>query len=287
MSGLELVGLLLAGYAGIVAFLVWRLLHPGIGRPIPGPVPWIEPRSLEVDGTRLHVGVFDPGGGAPVCILQHGLGESGDALAAEADLLRRLGFGIVLMDLPGHGRSGFEATTYGVREGHLLARVIGALDVADRVTIAWGRSVGAATVLHVAPSLPALRAVITDGMFDNPLRSIARHAVERPRYRWLLPVLPGVVLMIYLYLRARRAIVFPEALVGRVAVPILFVTGTRDIGMPPRVQWRLKRGAAHPASEVIAVPDAGHYGCFPRAPGVFESWLTRWGCPAATRQAAV
>ena len=276
MSG-QWLAALLAGYGVAVTVAARRLLFPGIGRPCPPLPPWLPSRMVAVGGMRVHVGSFDADGASPVCVLQHGLGECGGTLAAEVELLRRLGFGIIVMDLPGHGHSSRQATTYGVRESRVLRLVIDTLGLTDRVTVVWGRSVGAAAVLRMAPTLPALRAVILDGMFDNPLRSIIRHALERPRFRALIPLLPGVLALLYLFLLGASATRFPMRIVATVDLPVLFITGSKDVGMPPRVQRRLLARARHADSAMVEVPDAGHYGSFARSPESFERWLVRYG----------
>ena len=281
-----LAGALVIGYATMAGVAVRRLLFPGLGRPCPPPLSWMESRAMELEGIRVHVSVYKMDGAGPVCVLQHGLDECGGKLVAEAELLRRLGFGIVMMDLPGHGRSSWKPTTYGARESQLLQQVVHTLGLADRVTLLWGRSVGAATVLRMAPNLPRVAGVILDGMFDNPLRSIVRHVMERPRYRPFIPLLPGVLGTLYLFLMGAGATRFPIEIVETVNVPVLFITGSKDVGMPPRVQRRLLARARHPESEMVEVPDAGHYGSFSKAPARFEAWLARYGAVRLESQPA-
>lgn len=282
MTPWGIAGAAAAVYAALVAFVAFRLLFPGVGRPRPAAPSWMHAFTLDIHGRAVHVTESVPDSAVPVCVLQHGLGECAGTLAQEAQLLRRLGFGIVMMDLPGHGGSALAATTYGVHESRLLREVLERLGLTDRVTVAWGRSVGAATVVNLAGALPRLTTIVADGMFESPLGSIVRHATERARFRPFLPLLPGVVAVIYLFLLARRATRFPAAVVGGVGVPILFITGSRDVGMPPRVQRLLLSRAGHPGSRFVEVADAGHNACFRTSPEPFERWLTRGDASDAT-----
>jgi len=282
----ELLAAAVAGYGGISALLAGRLLFPGIHQTRVPPPPWLTAEQLTIDRMRIRLHVSLPDGSSPVCVLQHGLGECSAGLTTEAALLRRLGLGVVMMDLPGHGESDIAATTYGPREARILGAALDALEVAGRVTILWGRSTGAAAVLKAAATLPNVKALILDCMFDNPLQAIVRHAVQRPLYRPLIPLIPGVIGPLYLFLRTQGAHRFPIETIGGVDLPLLLVTGSGDLGMPPVAQQRLLARARHKDSRVLVVPGARHYECFRREPQVFEEWLVRYGRRAGAMAAA-
>jgi pimeloyl-ACP methyl ester carboxylesterase len=266
----------LAIYAICSAAVALRILYPGIGAPrFPLPA-GMASQAIRVEGTTVEVSVHLPDPRAPVCVLQHGLGQSRGTLAAEADLLARFGFGVVMMDLPGHGGSDRRATTFGGREARLLRQVLDRLGVAERVTVLWGRSVGAATVLRAASTLPGVQTVVLECMFDNPLRTVTRHAVAHPRFLPLLPLLPGVLLVLWVFLLVHGAHRFPIVLLPTLSVPLLVVAGSRDVGSPPEVQARLLSRSRHPSSRMAIVAEALHYECFARAPEIFEDWLERY-----------
>ena len=252
MAG-EYVAAALACYGGLSALAARRILYPGRRLAVSAGPSWLVPSYITAGGIRVQVHTALSDASAPVCVLQHGLGECSTRLADAAACLRRLGFGVVMMDLPGHGGSSLAATTYGAREARVLAAVLDRLDVARRVSILWGRSTGAATVLRAAAGLPHVRALILECMFDNPIRAIARHAFGR-RYQPLLP--------------------------------LLLVSGSEDRGMPPHAQQRMLARARHHETRVVIVPGAGHYQCFPRQARTFEDWLVRYGFPDRTRPAA-
>ena len=284
MAG-EYVAAALACYGGLSALAARRILYPGRRLAVSAGPSWLVPSYITAGGIRVQVHTALSDASAPVCVLQHGLGECSTRLADAAACLRRLGFGVVMMDLPGHGGSSLAATTYGAREARVLAAVLDRLDVARRVSILWGRSTGAATVLRAAAGLPHVRALILECMFDNPIRAIARHAFGR-RYQPLLPLLPGTVASISLFLRARKATRFPLDTVCDVPLPLLLVSGSEDRGMPPHAQQRMLARARHHETRVVIVPGAGHYHCFPRQARTFEDWLVRYGFPDRTRPAA-
>lgn len=269
----------LATYLGVSAVAAWRLLYPGLRTSAALPPPELASETMTIDGVRVAVSVRVPDAGSPVCVLQHGLGQTRASWSGEAALLAQLGFGLVMMDLPGHGGSDRRATTYGAREARLLGGAIDRLGLAGRVTVLWGRSVGAAAVLQLAETLPAVKTLILECMFDSPLRAIARHAIGNARFRPLLPLLPGVLAVLWCVLLAHGALRFPLARIGSARVPVLLVTSTGDVGAPPSAQARLRARARHPDSRTVFVAEARHYECFARDAASFRSWLERHGAP--------
>jgi pimeloyl-ACP methyl ester carboxylesterase len=263
-----------ACYGGMSGAVAKKLLLPGIGKLRPASLAWLQPQVLNIDGTRIRFDSYLPRG-AGVCLLQRGLGDSAAALGREAELLRELGCGVLMMDLPGHGGSGPLVTTFGTREARFLHQAIAEFGLTNRIVAAWGRSVGAATVLQIAPSLPNLRCLILDSMFDGPLRAVTRYALGHPRLRMLLPLVPGVLAWLRLSLMLTGPQHSPVRSIREVRVPTLLITGSRDIGMPPKVQRRLASLLRCSQHAVAVVPEAGHLDCFARAPETYRQWLTR------------
>jgi fermentation-respiration switch protein FrsA (DUF1100 family) len=217
-----------------------------------------------------------PNGGA--VILLHGLGDTRIGMTAEARFLLEAGYAVLLPDARGHGESGGQVISYGVREAEdvrrwsdwLLARVPGAR------LYGLGASMGAAVLLQSLAVEPHFRAVVAECPFVN-FRQIALHRLHQ-RSRVPAPLLEPVVLLSFAYARARYGVnlwsVSPAAVVRSTTVPILFIHGTEDTSIPVRHSRVLH--ALNPATRLWEVAGAAHVSSYPTQPEAYRRHVLDW-----------
>lgn len=128
------------------------------------------------DGAAEIAAWFIPAGAeAPVIVMVHGRDASRTAAVAgnfleEAKLLHDAGFGVLMLDLRGHGESSDARFTFGLRERY---DVLGAVDwlvargIAPGQIGVLGLSLGAAASIGAAAAEPAIGALVTDSAFAD------------------------------------------------------------------------------------------------------------------------
>jgi fermentation-respiration switch protein FrsA (DUF1100 family) len=128
------------------------------------------------DGVRLH-GWYVPSRNGAAVVVRHGSGSTSSNALDQAKVLSAHGFGVLVTDARGHGRSGGRAMDFGWF-GDLDTRA--AVDVlAARSDIrpgaigALGLSMGGEEVLGAAAADPRIRAVVAEGVTG---RTAADHA---------------------------------------------------------------------------------------------------------------
>lgn len=239
-----LVAMASAYVAGMV-LMQRRLLFPRptvVGAPErPGDASqvWLPTSEGRVEAWYLPPVVTTPGP-APAMIFFHGNAELIDFLPADFAEPRRWGIGVLLVELPGYGRSSGAPSEHAiegvVRAAHDWTRTQGAID-SQRI-IAYGRSLGgaAAAILAAERSTAAL-------ILESTFTSIRAFA---PRF-WL----------------PEFAVLDPFDTVSRLAAyggPVLVLHGDRDGLIPLHQAEELARAAQHSELEVLA---CGHNDCPP------------------------
>jgi dipeptidyl aminopeptidase/acylaminoacyl peptidase len=258
MRGLGAIAVvLLAGIAAMcvrAAHAAYRELHPPrivadlAEAHALGELEAIELRT--VDGLTLRGWWHPPANGAAV-VLAHGDAANRAQLLPEATGLARAGFGVLLLDLRGHGTSEGR-TTLGDRER---------LDVAAAVDHAAGRpgvravgvlgfSIGGLAAFGAAASDPRIRAVAALSTCPSLATMLRREHTG---------LISGAVAV--LTVRAHGVALEnarPEKEVCAVAPrPVLLVDGERDPEAPPAIGAVLARSACGPV-EVWPVRGGGH-----------------------------
>src|SRR5207245_11514111 len=149
-SGAEMQALALLGVPDLRLDWLRRLSHAALVAQ--GAESW----TGTLGGHRVHRYAFAGAGSGPPALLLHGLGGSADSMATLIAPLLPLSPRVVLLDLPGHGRSP------PARGGPLSAREYGNVVVAavDRLAADFGKvalvgnSLGGALALHAAHERP-------------------------------------------------------------------------------------------------------------------------------------
>jgi len=256
----------------VVAYLVY---HPPRQRRRRAPSAFgLDPTELWITGSsakgRLHAW-HCPGDPQRVVVLGHGMGLDKSHSLAQAQLLHRAGYTVVLFDFRNHGASFRDhgLTRFSHRFNDDLVAVVDQMrampEHAQARIAVWGFSFSTFPVLDTLAQLDgAVQAVICD---SGPTRDLSVIINSLPR-SGLLPVpqalraAPARQLWQAVYQRLAMTILDPpanwppEAQQGVSGTPMLFVVGDRDAVAPvDQVRAVARR---YPRAELLVVPGAGH-----------------------------
>lgn len=223
------------------------------------------------DGYTLHAELLKtPQATSKYILISHGYTDNRMGSLKYAKMYLSLGFNCIAYDLRGHGENAPAPTTYGLREGQDLKRLIE--DTRKRypeMTLLGlhGESLGAATTLTALQYKPQVDFVVADCGFsdiENVLRGGYRNA-HLPE--WLFYVADiGARLRYGVSLQAMRPI---DALAENV-IPILFIHGAEDTFILP--QNALDMAARTKGTqETWLVPHAGHAASILTAPADYAA----------------
>jgi pimeloyl-ACP methyl ester carboxylesterase len=199
----------------------------------------------------------------------HGLNRSRIEMIKKVPFVHERGWNVLLFDLRHHGESGGDSTTFGVREREdVEAAAQLARERSPGPVVAWGVSLGGASVVMAAARDPGIAGVICDSSFRD-LRSTVEHHLRLFRgFRWWLRLVPQwPVADEVIFWMGRRGGFDPaqasvvdaaEKLGGR---PALFVANSDDRRMPKEIAFELQQ-AAGPQAEVLIVPGDSHGGAW-------------------------
>ena len=128
------------------------------------------PRRFEVvakDEAVISALELDPSPGVAkrgTAYLFHGFGNHKEPMLPVAKRLADAGFRCIAWDSRGHGQSGGERASYGMREVDDALRVIKEARKRDQrprgEEVVWGYSMGAAVALQTLPELPKVKAAV-------------------------------------------------------------------------------------------------------------------------------
>jgi pimeloyl-ACP methyl ester carboxylesterase len=139
------------------------------------------------DGTRLS-GWWVPSRSGAAVVLLHGAGENRAAGLPQAEVLADAGYGVLLLDARGHGRSGgrgMDLGWYGESDVRGAVGFVAAQDGVDAGRIGLlGLSMGGEEAIGAAAAAPEVRAVVAEG-------ATGRTADDKAA--WLPGGVPGAV----------------------------------------------------------------------------------------------
>ena len=266
-----LTALLLAGYFGLGLFVADQLTRP-IRRPLDktpalvglgykdvqflargGDVTisaWFIAPPPEAQGRRAVILVHGKDG-CRMCEFQ------GGELPFTAALNKR-GFGVLLIDLRGHGASGDARFTFGLNERRDIEGAVDwlrAQGFGPGSTGVLGISMGGASAIGAAAEEPGIGAVVTDSAYAD-FRSILE--AEFPKASGLPGFfLPAVTLSSRVFLGSDIESSRPVDEIGRIAPrPVLIIHAAGDPRIPKSHAERL--AAAYPAAQLWLTPAQDH-----------------------------
>ena len=209
------------------------------------------------DGVRLSAWYIPPRNGAAVVLLP-GAGSTRTAVLGQAAVLARHGYGALLVDTRGHGRSGGHAMDFGWWGNRDLAAAVSFLDRqpgvrAGKIAV-LGESMGGEQALAAAGADPRIRAVVAEGATGQQLADHGwlpggtEGALQRGM-EWVMYTAAGVIS------GAPRPMSIPDAVRAAGGRPTLIIAGGAVADESAAARW-FRRLARH--RQVWVVPHAGH-----------------------------
>jgi pimeloyl-ACP methyl ester carboxylesterase len=215
-------------------------------------------------------------------VLAHGLNRTRVEMVKKAPFLHARGWNALLFDMRHHGQSGGETTTFGEREKEdVRAAVLFARSRASGPVVAWGVSLGAASVILAAADDPTIAGIVGDSSYRSLVDTVHHHLRIFRGYRWwgkIVPPWPTADAV--LFWMGRRGGFRPDAIDVRAAAarlagrPVLFVANTEDRRMPKEIAFELKEAAGEGAM-VLLVPGKSHGGAWRDGTAAYEAAVTR------------
>lgn len=142
--------------------------------------------TLNENGHKIQAYFYSGKPNNGVLLLCHGHGVTHGHMDDMVGFLRKAGLGIILFDFRAHGRSEGKLCSIGVKEWNDIAFVIeaakkkGFIDESTNLA-AYGRSMGAASLINGSAKLPDIKAFILESSFENLRKIAARDAWHNVR----------------------------------------------------------------------------------------------------------
>ena len=223
------------------------------------------------DGVRLSAWYVPARNGAAVVLLP-GAGSTRTAVLGQAAVLARHGYGALLLDTRGHGRSGGHSMDFGWWGGRDLAAAVSFLarqpGVQGGKIAVLGESMGGEQALAAAGSDPRIRAVVAEGATgqqtaDHGWRPNDITGTIDRGMEWVQYTAAGLIS------GAPQPMSIPDAIRAATPRPALIIAGGSVADEPVAAHWFQ---AASPATvQVWLVPHAGHTQGLATAPGAWEA----------------
>lgn len=208
--------------------------------------------------------------GRGAILLLHGVRSDRRSMLGRARMLARLGYSVLLVDLPAHGESTGDRITFGLREGEGVRAALDSLRVelpGEPIGVV-GVSLGAAAMVLSRAARPP-DAVVLESMYPTIEEAVANRLTRRlgPAGGVLAPLLL-VQLSLRLGVTANR--LRPIAELPSLGAPVLIVSGTRDEHTTIAETERMFAAAAEP-KELWAVEGGTHGDLYVRDARAYEA----------------
>ena len=223
---------------------------------------WSDVKVTAPDGIVLRAWLFTPHhANRSAVIALHGVGDTRLGMLGHVDFLLRAGYTVLAPDCRGHGASGGDLITFGVREAndvHVWADLLFRLPQIDRL-YGVGQSMGAAILLESLPRELRFRALVADCPFAT-FREIAYERLAQQGIIGRVASWPAVPLG-FTYVRARYGVnlwqASPVDALRTTTTPVLLIHGTADTNIVLHHSRELH--AINPThTELWEVHGAGH-----------------------------
>lgn len=225
------------------------------------------------DGKKLYARFYRSDDSAPTVVLIHGYKSTGlRDLCFALNLLCKLSYNVLLIDLRGHGLSDGKTLSMGVKESRDIEKWTEFLKKRGaRKIILYGISMGAATALM---SLKRVKVdgVVADCPFDSPFSAFEYTAKKHNASMFRVYML-GVAAAIIGGFSIKKA--SSAAAVAASDTPVLLISGKNDSVVSPSEKDKIACRAAHCS---VAVFDAGHAVSFYSDPIRYAREVTQFLC---------
>jgi uncharacterized protein len=226
------------------------------------------------DGVRLSAWYVPARNGAAVVLLP-GAGSARTSVLGQAAVLARHGYGALLVDTRGHGRSAGHAMDFGWWGDRDLAAAVSFLArqptvQAGKIAV-LGESMGGEQALAAAGRDQRIRAVVAEGAQGE----------QYADYGWRPHDITGIIDRGMEWVQFSAAALLsgaPRPMSIRAAIraaaprPVLIIAGGATADEPTAARWF--QAAAPATARLWVVPDAGHTQGLATAPGAWEAHVT-------------
>jgi dienelactone hydrolase len=226
------------------------------------------------DGVLLS-GWYLPSRSRAALVLLHGAGSTRSSVLAHAEVLARHGYGVLLFDARGHGRSGGRAMDFGWYGDEDIAGALSYLqrrsDVDSDRLAAVGMSMGGEAAIGAAAGDERIKAVVAEGATNRVGGDTAWLSDE---FGWRGTIQERLEWLRYgttdLLTDARKPITLHDAVREASPRPVLLIAAG-DVADEPKAA-RYIQSAAPDTVERWVVPDSGHTDGLATDP---EAWEAR------------
>ncbi len=289
-TAIRLTILLLLGFIAGSVFIAEGSLHiwhkespPGSAADSiskPNGAAWSDVQVTAADGAVLRGWLFIPrkANHAGVIAL-HGVGDTRLGMLGHVDFLLREGYTVLAPDCRGHGTSGGDLISFGIREVDDVRAWVDLLSRTPSIERIYGigQSMGASILLESLPREPRFRAVVADCPFSD-FREIAYERLAQQGLLGRMAAYPAVNFG-FVYVRARYGVNLWDASPANALrgnhVPVLLIHGAADTNIDPRHSRALH--AANPANtELWEVPGAAHVASLGASRQQYIRRVTAW-----------
>ncbi len=241
---------------------------------------WEHVQVTTPEGVTLSAWLFSPREPkGSLVLLLHGVADSRLGMTNHARFLLLNGYTVLIPDSRGHGESGGDLITYGVREGADVRCWTDWAFRKQRIQRLYGigASMGAAILLESLPREPRFRAVAAECAFSSFEEiSYDRMGQVSGLPRWALwPVVRSGFLYALLRYDVDLRQASPINALRATTVPTLLIHGIADANIPLSHSQKLQ--LANPtATKLWAVPNAGHVASHTVNPAEYSRAIVEW-----------
>ncbi|HIH03533.1 MAG TPA: alpha/beta fold hydrolase [Methanoregulaceae archaeon] len=209
------------------------------------------------DGVPLAAWYAPSRNGAAI-VLVHGATDSRENVRAHASLLRDSGFGVLALDLRGHGMSGGHGNTFGWEGTHDVQAAVAYLQGQDGVRAigGLGLSLGGEVLLGALNATPALGAVVSEGAtYRSTAEYLALPGLDDLPHSWMPRLIYAAT---GLFTGNAPPVPIVDSIAGAPDVRLLLIASGQE---PNEVAYNTRFAAvAGSRAQVWVVPDVGHTG---------------------------
>ncbi len=211
--------------------------------------------------------------GAGVVLLLHGVRNDRREMQGRAEFLARLGYSVVLIDLPAHGESTAEHITYGITESEGVKATLDYIArefKGERVGVV-GVSLGAASLVLARPD-PAPAAIVLESMFPT-INEAVSNRLQLYLGTWARPFSPLLLQQLPWRLGIPLEQLCPIEALPELHAPLLIVSGSID-RHTTEAETRQLFGAANQPKELWIIEGAAHVNLYHFTPREYEARIS-------------